>query len=184
MNHSPLPLQPLPGAEGHFRQTGTACTNAVFLPKDEGRPRPKGRPAFSLPPAFLSPHSGQRDVSNINQSTRSLLRPRRPPFSLECNPGAFPQPGPAASCPPPHLTCLKLLLSPLASLGFPSQGLWARVMGTLELCRRQLAQPHLGTFLALALPLPGVLFPSLLQVSACSTPSPSSPSDPKLELGC
>lgn len=50
-----FPPWSLPGPEGHFRQSGTVCTERVF-------PHPKGHPGFHSPPTFLSPCSSQRDV--------------------------------------------------------------------------------------------------------------------------
>lgn len=119
----------------------------------------QGAPAFPLPPTFLSPRSGQRDVSNINQTTRSLLKAPLPGMQSRRLSTAR---GPCSLTRPSQPYLPNAPVWPASLLGIRPQGLWAHAKGALELGHGQPATwLYLGPSLARSPPPPDMLIPSL-----------------------
>lgn len=113
LNPSDLPLQTLPGVEGHFRQPGTARMKAAFLPKEEGLPRPTGHPTFSLPciPVLMQGPEGRFKPQQDHPLPAQAPRVLPSPWST------IPAPSWPVPTSQPHLP--ELLLTPAFPHGAP-----------------------------------------------------------------
>lgn len=153
LSPSRRPLQPLPGVEGHFQQTGQHVQVQPSFPKQRTHTVPRGAPQS------LSPHipvSTQQPEGQVKQKpepppllkppTASLLQgtsleclhgPQPPPVQLQlrrtpCSiPFAHMQGAPELACPPPQdMTCMCTSLPaclPLSACGSRPPATWSLI---------------------------------------------------------